>query len=142
MLDKVQPHAAMEDEMEKLNGIVPCLTVDGAKAAIDFYKEAFGAEEISRQPAPDGKRLMHAHLRINGSDLMMWDYFPERGMRASAPHGVTIHLEVDDADRWFARAVEAGAQVAMPLENVFWGSRYGQLTDPFGHRWAIGGPVR
>lgn len=128
--------------MSGMNGIVPCLTVDGAKAAIDFYKTAFAAEEVSRADAEDGTRLMHAHLRINGSDLMMWDVFPEFGMAVEAPRGVTIHLEVDDADKWWSRAVAAGATVAMPIGDVFWGSRYGQLTDPFGHRWAIGSPLK
>lgn len=128
--------------MTQLNGIVPCLTIDGAASAIDFYKKAFGAEEVSRSPAEDGKRLMHAHVRVNGSDLMMWDVFPEFGMKAQAPHGVTIHLEVDDADKWFSRAVDAGATVKMPIADAFWGSRYGQLRDPFGHTWAIGSPLK
>lgn len=127
--------------MTQVNGMIPCLTIDGAASAIDFYKKAFGAEEVSRTPAEDGKRLMHAHLRINGGDLMMWDVFPEFGMKPEAPRGVTIHLEVDDADRWFARAIDAGATVAMPLEDAFWGSRYGQLRDPFGHTWAVGSPL-
>ncbi|UUP17109.1 VOC family protein [Nitratireductor thuwali] len=128
--------------MQQLNGIIPCLTIDGAAAAIDFYKKAFGAEEVSRAEAEDGKRLMHAHIRINGSDLMMWDLFPEFGMSADAPRGVTIHLEVDDADKWYQRAIDAGATATMPLENAFWGSRYGQLRDPFGHSWAIGSPLK
>ncbi|WP_087587013.1 VOC family protein [Nitratireductor soli] len=128
--------------MTVLNGIIPCLTIDGAARAIDFYKQAFGAEEVSRKEAEDGKRLMHAHLRINGSDLMMWDLFPEFGMSADRPHGVTIHLEVDDADTWYQRAEKAGATPSMPLDNTFWGARYGQLLDPFGHCWAIGGPIK
>ena len=128
--------------MTTLNGVVPCLTIDGAKKAIEFYKAAFGAKEVSRQDAEDGKRLMHAHIRVNGSDIMMWDLFPEFGMSADKPTGVTVHLEVDDADRWWSRAVDAGAAVTMPLDNVFWGSRYGQLRDPFGHSWAIGGPLK
>lgn len=128
--------------MPELNGIIPCLTIDGAAAAIDFYKKAFDAEEVSRAPAEDGKRLMHAHLRINGSDLMMWDLFPEFGMKKDVPHGVAIHLEVDDADKWYERAEKAGATATMRPENAFWGARYGQLRDPFGHTWAIGGPVK
>ncbi|MBN9232168.1 MAG: VOC family protein [Mesorhizobium sp.] len=131
-----------EIEMTALNGIVPCLTIDGAKKAIEFYKKAFGAEEVSRKEAEDGKRLMHAHIRINGSDVMMWDLFPEFGMSADKPHGVTVHLAVDDADTWWERAVAAGAIVTMPLENAFWGSRYGQFRDPFGHSWSIGGPLK
>lgn len=128
--------------MIEMNGVVPCLTVDGAKAAIDFYKKAFGAEEVSRADAEDGKRLMHAHIRINGSDVMMWDLFPEYGMSTDKPRGVSIHLEVDDSDRWFKRAIDAGATETMPLQDTFWGSRYGQLRDPFGHSWAVGSPVK
>lgn len=128
--------------MAEMSGVVPCLTIDGAKAAIDFYKKAFGAEEVSRADAEDGKRLMHAHLKINGGDVMMWDLFPEFGMTEEPPHGVTDHLEVDDADKWWARAVEAGAIVTMPIADAFWGSRYGQLKDPFGHSWAIGSPLK
>lgn len=127
--------------MSELNGIVPCLTIDGAKAAIEFYKKAFAAEELSRADHEDGKRLMHAHIRINGSDVMMWDVFPEFGMAKDPPRGVTVHIEVDDADKWWARAVAAGATVAMPIQDAFWGSRYGQLKDPFGHTWSIGSPL-
>lgn len=127
--------------MSQMNGIVPCLTIDGAKAAIDFYKKAFAAEELSRADHEDGKRPMHAHIRINGSDVMMWDVFPEFGMAKEPPRGVTVHIEVDDADKWWARAVAAGATVAMPIQDAFWGSRYGQLKDPFGHTWSIGSPL-
>ena len=93
-------------------------------------------------PAEDGKRLMHAHLRINGGSIMMHDDFPEyTGGPMGAPSGVTIHLEVDDADRWFERAVAAGATVTMPLADQFWGDRYGVVKDPFGHSWSIGSPI-
>jgi PhnB protein len=128
--------------MPQTNGIVPCLAINGAKEAIEFYKKAFGAKEVSRADAEDGKRLMHAEVEINGSALMMWDLFPEFGMDTGAPRGVTIHLEVDDADRWWSRAVEAGATVSMPIQDVFWGSRYGQLKDPFGHTWSVGSPLK
>lgn len=128
--------------MSQTNGIVPCLAIDGAKNAIEFYKKAFGAKEVSRADAEDGKRLMHAQVEINGSQLMMWDLFPEYGMDTGAPRGVTIHLEVDDADKWWARAIEAGATVSMPIQDVFWGSRYGQLKDPFGHTWSVGSPLK
>jgi len=126
----------------QLSGIIPCLTIDGASAAIDFYKKAFAADELSRAPAEDGVRLMHAHIRINGGDLYMWDLFPEFGMSTAAPTGTVVHIDVDDADAWWDRAVAAGAMVSMPLDNQFWGARYGQLKDPFGHTWSIGGPVK
>lgn len=89
-------------------------------------------------PAEDGKRWMHIHLHVNGSSLMMADSFPEYGCPASIPGGVTLHLQVDDADRWFDRAVAAGCEVVTPLENMFWGDRYGQVKDPFGFSWSIG----
>ena len=90
----------------------------------------------------DDRRIMHAHLRLNGGSLMLNDAFPEfvaEGQRSSAgaPSAVTLHLQVDDADRWWERAVAAGAGVTMPLADQFWGDRYGQLTDPFGHRWSV-----
>jgi PhnB protein len=125
-------------------GITPYLTVRGAKQASEFYRRAFGAEEIHRVDAEDGERLMYCHLRINGDDLMMSDEFPEHGAALSddGPRGVTLHLAVDDVDAWWLRAVAAGATVTMKLADQFWGDRYGQLRDPFGHRWSMGAPIR
>lgn len=124
-----------------LSGLTPHLVIRSKRAseAIDFYTKAFAAEEKMRIPAEDGVRLMHAHMIINGSSLMFADEFPEYdGNIDHAPAGVTLHLQVDDADAWFARAVAAGAEIVMPLADMFWGDRYGQVRDPFGHRWAIG----
>ena len=119
--------------------LTPHLVVKGAGDAIEFYKKAFGAQELFRMPGPDGKTVMHAELQIGNSRLMLGDEFPE--MNCRGPQGgsspVTIHLYVEDADAVFARAVSAGAQVRMPLENTFWGDRYGRLADPFGHEWSI-----
>jgi len=125
-------------------GVYPYLTVTGAKAAIDFYTRAFGANEEFRSYGEDGERIMHARLRINGMAVLLSDYFPEfhGGADAPAPAGVMLHLEVDDADRWFTRASEAGAQVKLPLQDMFWGDRYGQVMDPFGHTWSMGAPIR
>jgi PhnB protein len=127
-------------------GITPHLSIRGGRAAeaIDFYKQAFGAEELLRHPAEDGKRLMHAHLKINGESLMLADDFPEYrgGSEAGPPEGVTLHLQVPDADAAWQRAVDAGAKVTMELADQFWGDRYGQVEDPFGHRWSIGAPVK
>jgi PhnB protein len=122
--------------------ITPCLVTNGAAEAIEFFKRAFGAEELGRMPmpGPDGQtRIGHAELRIGDSMLFLADEFPEFGV--TGPNGrsaVTIHLYVTDADAVFNRAVEAGATVKMPLMNAFWGDRYGKLTDPFGHEWSIG----
>jgi PhnB protein len=129
------------------NGVTPHLSIGGgrAKEAIAFYKQAFAASEaMTPHMADDRVRVMHAHLRINGGSVMLNDEFPEYGEHGAAgtPGAVTLHLQVDDADRWFERATAAGAEVTMPLANQFWGDRYGQIKDPFGHRWSIGGPVK
>lgn len=126
-------------------GVTPHLVIGGKRAAeaIEFYKKAFGAQEQMRMPAEDGERLMHAHLIVNGASLMLCDDFPEyTGRTVGEPAGVTLHLQVDDADRWFDQAVAAGAMPTMPLADQFWGDRYGQVRDPFGHSWSIGAPVR
>jgi PhnB protein len=126
-------------------GVVPHLAIlDGrASEAIEFYKAAFGAEEQRRVPAQDGKRLMHASLMLNGGGLMLHDDFPEMhgGKPADPPAGTTLHLQVEDVDAVWESALAAGATILFPLENQFWGDRYGQLTDPFGHRWSIASPI-
>jgi PhnB protein len=114
-----------------------------ASDAVDFYTRAFGAREVYRVPSDDG-RIMHCHLAINGGSLMLNDDFPEYrgGKAAGAPEGITLHLQVEDADALWQGAIAAGATVLMPLEDQFWGDRYGQLLDPFGHRWSIAAPVK
>ena len=126
-------------------GLAPHLTIPsrGGEAALEFYGRAFGAEIVRKMPAEDGERLMHAHLIINGSSLMLHDEFPEYGHGADiTPVGVTLHLQVDDADAWWDRALAAGAVPVLPLEDQFWGDRYGQVRDPFGHLWSIGSPIK
>jgi PhnB protein len=125
-------------------GVIPYLTVKGGKAAIDFYTRAFGAVEQFRNTADDGERILHSRLSINDGVVMLSDDFPEYrgGSAAPAPAGVTLHLQVEDADAWWERAVAAGAQVTMPLADQVWGDRYGHLRDPFGHGWSIGGPLK
>ena len=130
------------DLQEPEGGLTPHLTISGGRAAraIDFYTKAFGAEELMRHPSDDG-RLMHVHLKVNGSSLMMHDDYPEHGHApAGQPACVMLHLQVNDADAWWNRAVGAGASVIMELADQFWGDRYGQIEDPFGHRWSIGAP--
>jgi uncharacterized glyoxalase superfamily protein PhnB len=120
--------------------LTPHLVVKGAGKAIEFYKKAFGAEEIGRMPGPDGKSIMHADLVIGDSHVFLVDEFSEMGLRAPQSLGgtpVTIHLYVEDVDAAFGKAVAAGAQVKMPLSDMFWGDRYGVLTDPFGHSWSM-----
>ncbi|HJT96311.1 MAG TPA: VOC family protein [Mycobacterium sp.] len=127
--------------------LAPHLVVDDAAAAIDFYVKAFDAVEYGRVPGPDGK-LIHAALNINGFPVMLNDDFPEMsGGKSMTPTSlggtsVTIHLTVTDVDAKFQKAVDAGATVVAPLEDAFWGDRYGVLRDPFGHQWSMGQPVR
>ncbi|MNT15767.1 hypothetical protein D3C72_1508390 [compost metagenome] len=112
---------------------------EGASDAIAFYKKAFNAEEITRLPGPNGK-VMHAAIRIGDSVLMLMDDFPEWGSlgpQALKGTPVTLHLYVKDVDAALQQAVAAGAQVTMPAADMFWGDRYGQVVDPFGHRWSI-----
>lgn len=118
-------------------GVVPHINVEGASKASAFYQRAFAAHELSRQPAQDGERLMHCHLVINGASLMLSDCFPEFGITNQPSPCFTMHLDVDDADAWWKRAVEAGATVTMPLAMQFWGVRYGKLRDPFGVNWSL-----
>ena len=127
-----------------MHTVTPHLICAGAAKAIEFYKQAFGATEEARLPGPDG-RLMHASVRIGDSQVMLVDEMPEWG--ALSPKSlkgspVTIHLYVDDVDGFVARAVKAGAKVTMPVEDQFWGDRYGKIEDPFGHSWSVATHVR
>lgn len=133
------------DAPRPLTGITPYLSIAsrGGQAAVEFYGRAFGALEVRRQLADDGERLIHSHLHINGGSVMLSDEFPEYGMDVDVvPRSVTIHLSVDDADEWWARAITAGCVPLQPLTDQFWGDRYGQLKDPFGHCWSIGAPIK
>ena len=119
--------------------VTPHLVINGAAKALDWYKKAFGAEEIMRKPMPDG-RLMHAEMKIGNSMLMMADCFPEHGQKSpKEPDATTviISLYVTDCDKLWNQALAAGAKERFPLMDQFWGDRYGQLTDPFGHVWGI-----
>ncbi|UGQ44717.1 VOC family protein [Massilia endophytica] len=129
---------------EGMHSLTPHLVCRGAADAIEFYKKAFNAEECARIPSPDGSgKLIHAMVKIGDSNLMLVDEFPEMGARA--PQGfspVTIHHYVENADATFERAIAAGATVRMPLDDMFWGDRYGVLVDPFGHMWSIATHIR
>jgi PhnB protein len=126
------------------SGITAFLSIrDGrGEEALVFYQRAFAAEVIERNVAQDGHRLMQASAKINNGWIMLSDEFPEMGFKAPQPGGVTLHLQVDDADAWWQRALDAGAEPIMPLADQFWGDRYGQLKDPFGVLWAINGPTK
>ena len=127
-----------------MHSLTPHLVCRDAAAAIDFYGRAFGAIELFRLPGPDG-RLIHACVRIGDSQLFLVDEMPEHGAlgpQALKGTPVTLHLQVEDADAAFARAMRAGAMVTMPLADMFWGDRYGRVVDPFGHHWSIATHLR
>jgi uncharacterized glyoxalase superfamily protein PhnB len=124
--------------------INPHIVVQGADRAAVFYREAFGAQELTRIPTPDG-RLMSVQLRLGESVLHVADEFPEMGVLAPPSLGgtaVVLSLEVGDAEASFAQALAAGAEVRQPLQEMFWGDLHGQLDDPFGHRWNVSQHVR
>ncbi len=122
-----------------MHALTPHLVCDGAAAAIDFYVKAFNAVELARLAGPDGK-LMHGMVRIGDSPLMLVDAMPGWGvldLKGLNGSPVIIHLYVEDVDAAIAQAAAAGATVTMPPADMFWGDRYGQLTDPFGHKWSL-----
>jgi PhnB protein len=119
------------------------LTVDGAAAAIEFYKSVLGATERGRMPGPDG-RIGHAELNIGDSLIMLSDAFPDMGVRDPKDIGgtpVTLSVYVEDVDDVFARALAAGASEQRPVQNQFYGDRSGQFVDPWGHRWNVASRV-
>jgi uncharacterized glyoxalase superfamily protein PhnB len=122
-----------------MHSLTPHLICGGAAEAIEFYVKAFNAVELTRLPGPQGK-LMHAVIRIGDSALMLVDENPQWGLlgpKALKGSPVAIHLFVEDVDAAVAQAVAAGAKITMPIAEMFWGDRYGQLVDPFGHRWSV-----
>lgn len=126
---------------EGFHTLTPFLSFKSASKAIKFYKEAFGAIEIERHDTPDEK-VMHAVIKIGDSLIMLADEFPEHSCGIMPPESlkgttVMLHLYVKDVDTVFNQAIEAGAKVNMPLADMFWGDRYGQLQDPFGHLWSL-----
>lgn len=121
------------------HSVTPYIIVTDSNQAIDFYKRAFGAEEIMRMPGPGGK-IIHAEIRIGDSVVMLSDEYPEMGNKAPINAGcntAALMVYVPDVDASYAKAVAAGAKGAMPIQDMFWGDRYGQVTDPYGHRWSL-----
>ena len=124
--------------------VIPYLAVSNGVAALDFYVKAFGAKLLARELTPDGK-LVHGRLKIGNSIVMLSDVFPGADVTAPATVGtttVTLHLYSKNIDALWDRAVGAGAKITMPLENQYWGERYGHLLDPFGHHWSLSMRIR
>jgi uncharacterized glyoxalase superfamily protein PhnB len=131
-ITETQPAAA-----EVKDGVIAYLQLDGAMKAAKFYQRALGAKLLHALPVDDKGRTMHVHLQINGSSVMLCDGYPESGHPTQKPQGFHLMLDVDDIDAWWQRAVDTGAEVVVPVAEMFWGARYGQLRDPFGVVWAL-----
>ena len=130
------------NDRPQVGSVTPHLVCRDASAAIAFYKTAFGAEEMMRLPDKQGK-LMHAAITLNGATVMLMDEYLDYGSTSPKQFGgtaVVLHLIVPDVDAAYARVIAAGATVIMPVGDMFWGDRYGQVEDPFGHRWSIATP--
>jgi PhnB protein len=127
------------------NAVIPHLVVRDAAKAIDFYKAAFGAEEVCRHHLPDGKTIMHAEIKFGDIRLFLGEEAPQWGCTSPLLLGntsVVLHLYVKDVDAAVARAARAGATVTMPPADMFWGDRFGKVTDPFGHQWGMATHVK
>lgn len=129
---------------EGYHSVTPYMIVDNAKAALDFYRDALGAEELYRLPMPDGsggEKIGHAEIRVGDSQIMLSDEWPDMdalGPKSRGGATATFMIYVEDADKAFDRAVKAGAKVEKPVENQIWGDRMGSVIDPFGHKWSFG----
>jgi len=122
--------------------VTPYLAVNGGKEALEFYKKAFGAKELARQTTPDGK-VVHARIKIGDSIVMLSDQFGASAAGATTAGSiVTLHVYSKDVDKLWQQATAAGAKVLMPIDNMYWGERYGQLADPFGHLWSMSMQVK
>jgi PhnB protein len=125
---------------EGYHTVTPMIVFKDSRRAIEFYKKAFGAQERMSMPGPDGKGVMHAEIKVGDSIVMMADEMPQQPCRSAQTLGnspVTFYLYVPDADAAFKTAVAAGAKVQMPVQDAFWGDRWGTVTDPFGHTWSL-----
>jgi PhnB protein len=121
------------------HSVTPYLTVNNGSKAIEFYKKAFNAEELLRETISDGK-ILHARMRIGDSIVRLSDEFPGSHNKSPVSLGattVTLHIYTENVDELWQQAVQAGAKVVLPLDNQFWGERYGMLADPFGHQWSM-----
>lgn len=132
----IETKASASTELK--GGVVPCLMIRDANEAADFYEKAFGGQvQVKTPDFKDPNRLLHCHMIINGGSLIFNDAFPEAGHPLVPPQAYVLHLQVDDADAWWKRAIDAGCVEVMKLEKQFWGDRYGQVRDPYGVTWSI-----
>jgi uncharacterized glyoxalase superfamily protein PhnB len=140
---KARPRRKAQAVPKGYQTVTSHLVLDDCAGAILFYKKAFGARELTRMPGPDGK-IAHAEIQVGTSRIMLNDEMPAMGFpgvykspRAAGLSTAALFLYVTDADKWYDRAVKAGCSVRMPIADMFWGDRYGQVIDPYGHTWAI-----
>jgi len=125
---------------EEYNSVTPIFVFKDARKAIEFYKQAFGAEERLAMPGPDGKGVMHAELRIGNSIIMMGEENPQQRCKSAETSGgspVSFYLYIENVDEAFRKAIDAGAEVRMPVQDMFWGDRVGTVQDPFGYSWML-----
>ena len=132
--------AAALPQVQIKGGVVAYLGIDGALKAAELYTKALGAQIAFAHPADDKGRTMHVHLYVNGSSVMLGDFYPEQGHAKETPAAFTMQLIVDDAQAWFDRAVAAGFTGTIPPSKMFWGDIWGQARDPFGVVWALNQP--
>ncbi|HEY6008536.1 MAG TPA: VOC family protein [Geobacteraceae bacterium] len=130
---------------EGFHSVTPMFMFKDTRKAMEFYKRAFGAQELFAMPGPDGKGVMHAELRIGDSIIMMGDESPQEPCKSAETMGgspVSFYLYVENVDAAFAKAVEAGAETRMPVEDMFWGDRAGSVQDPFGYGWMLASHIK
>lgn len=133
--------AAEMPKAEVKGGVVPYLSIDGAVKAAEFYVRAFGAEIAAMYGPDEAGKTMHAHLYINGSSVMLSDFYPDHGHGYEKPQAFNLNIQVDDIETWWARAIDAGCTPIMPPQPMFWGDIYGQCVDPFGVVWSMNQPA-
>lgn len=148
MIEPLGLHRKLEKKMHREDQFIPHLCVSDGLAALEFYKSVFGAEEGDCMMSPDGKKLMHGEIILDGHAVFLSDEFAaSEGGTVKTPQtlggtSVRITIMVDDADLIADRAAARGAQVLMPVQDMFWGARYGKIVDPFGHEWGINQQVK
>ena len=130
---------------EGFHTVTPMFIFKDARKAIEFYRRAFGAEELFVMPGPDGTGVMHAELRIGNSIIMMGEEHPQEPCKSAETIGgspVSFYIYLENVDEAFRRALAAGAEARMPVQDMFWGDRAGTVQDPFGYSWTLGTHIK